>query len=230
MIIIGIDPGLSGGIGIIPLYDFYSSQMYSLAKFSLTDLSLLLQQFRTGESIFSSPEDKAIDNQVEIYLEEPQLPQFNSHTKGNFSVQAHKKLARSLGQLEGVCISQGYPPNLVSPTRWQGFLGCKTGGNKRLTLDLAQDIFTHMRVFTKSTLKERSKVTHSTADALLIALYGYLHYATKVPLTVQRNLDMVKIRANLAKRVPVLPSRPQMPFKRPKPVITRPSPPRRKTI
>jgi hypothetical protein len=199
MIIIGIDPGMSGGIGIIPLYSFYDAQQYSFPSFTLTDLSQLLHQFRTGESIFLSPEDGLSDTQIEIYLEEPQLPMVNTQNGNNFSVQAHKKLARSLGQLEGVCIANGYPPTLVSPTRWQSFLGCRTGGKKRLTLDVAQSIFTSLRTFTKSQ-KEKSKVTHSTSDALLIALYGYLQYTTKIPLSVQRTLDIATIREQQGKR------------------------------
>ncbi len=209
MIIIGIDPGVSGGIGIIPLYDFYSSQMYSFSSFSLTDLSLLLQEYRTGNSLFSSSEEKDIDTQVEIYLEEPSLPQTNHQNGNKFNIQAHKKLNRSIGQIEGVCVAHGYPPILVPPTRWQGFLNCKTKGNKRLTLDLAQDIFGHHKTTTKSTGQERSKVTHATADALLIALYGYLQYAnhSKLPSNVRRFLDIPTILANLIKKKPSLPRR-----------------------
>lgn len=193
MNIIGIDPGLNGGIAIIPFYDFKRTVVYSLADYSLGQLAILFQEFRGGGGILHQQEK---DTHCEVYLEEPQLPAFNSHNSNNFSVQAHKKLARSLGQLEGICIAAGYPPNLVSPRKWQGFLSCSTKGNKNTTKDLAIKCFPFLNRECKSGKNKGlpvSTITHAVADALLIALYGYLQYQNpqRIPLTVSNSIPSI---------------------------------------
>ena len=195
MNIIGIDPGASGGVAIIPLYSFKDTQVYSLADYSLSQLSSLFQEFRRGGGILYEQEK---DTHCEVYLEEPQLPMFNAHNGNNFSVQGHKKLARSLGQLEGICIGAGYPPILVSPPRWQNALKCKTGGDKNITKNLAIKVFPFLsRVCKSGPMKGLpiSTITHATADALLIALYGYIQYQKpeRMPLTVKQNIDTIGI-------------------------------------
>ena len=50
------------------------------------------------------------------------------------------------------------------PQVWQKALGCMTGGDKNVTKRRAQELF------------PGHKITHATADALLIA-----HYGTKQP-------------------------------------------------
>ena len=206
MNIIGIDPGLSGGIAIIPLYSFKDTQVYSLADYSLSQLFLLFQEFRGGGGVLRKDTDELYmdsgiekDTHCEVYLEEPQLPMFNTHNSNNFSVQAHKKLARSLGQLEGICIAAGYPPNLVAPRKWQGLLGCRTGGDKNISKNLAIKVFPFLSRVAKSGKNQGlpiSTITHAVADALLIALYGYLQYQipTRMPLTVKQNIDTMQIK------------------------------------
>jgi hypothetical protein len=195
MNIIGIDPGLSGGVAVIPLYDFYRTQTYSLADYTLSQLSGILQEFRGGGGVLYEQEK---DTHCEVYLEEPQLPMLNTNNNNNFSVQAHKKLARSLGQLEGICIGAGYPPNLVSPPKWQNALKCRTGGDKNITKNLAMRVFPFLSRTCKSGPNKGlpiSTITHATADALLIALYGYLQYQKpeRIPLTVKQNIDTIGI-------------------------------------
>lgn len=201
MNIIGIDPGASGGVAVIPFYDFYRTQVYSLADYSLSQLSSLFQEFRRGGGILYEQEK---DTHCEVYLEEPQLPVFNSHNSNNFSLQAHKKLARSLGQLEGICIGAGYPPNLVSPPKWQNALKCRTGGDKNITKDLAIKVFPFLSRVCKSGPNKGnsiSTITHATADALLIALYGYIQYQKpeRMPLTVKQNIDTIGIAKKVLK-------------------------------
>ena len=54
----------------------------------------------------------------------------------------------------------GIPFERVRPQQWQKSLGCLTKGDKNVTKRKAQELFPMM------------KVTHATADALLIAEYG----------------------------------------------------------
>lgn len=199
MNIIGIDPGLKGGIAVIPFYDFKRTVTYSLEDYSLSQLSILFQEFRNGGGVLHEQEK---DTHCEVYLEEPQLPMLNTQNSNNFSIQAHKKLARSLGQLEGICIGAGYPPNLVSPRKWQGSLGCRTGGDKRISRTLAIKVFPFLSRTVQSGPNRgllRTTVTHATADALLIALYGYLQYQnpSKVPHSISQNIDLSKLTRKL---------------------------------
>ena len=61
------------------------------------------------------------------------------------------------GQLIGVLTALGIPFDEVSPQRWQKALGCMTAGDKNVSKRRAQQLFPGL------------KVTHATADALLLA-------------------------------------------------------------
>jgi len=64
------------------------------------------------------------------------------------------------GNLEMALTAAGIPFERVRPQVWQKALGCMSKGQKNVTKAKAQELFPHM------------KVTHATADALLIATYG----------------------------------------------------------
>jgi Holliday junction resolvasome RuvABC endonuclease subunit len=64
------------------------------------------------------------------------------------------------GHLEMALTAAGIPFERVSPQRWQKALGCLTKGDKNVSKRRAQELFPSM------------KITHATADALLIAYYG----------------------------------------------------------
>lgn len=66
------------------------------------------------------------------------------------------------GFLRGMVTVLGWPIYNVYPAVWQGRLGCLTGGNKRVTLNRAKEMYGHAGL----------KITHATADAILIAHYG----------------------------------------------------------
>lgn len=74
--------------------------------------------------------------------------------KGSFT------FGKVYGLLQGALISHGMLIQDVWPIMWQGRLNCLTGGNKKITHRLATALFPGI------------KVTHSTADALLIAEYA----------------------------------------------------------
>lgn len=183
-LIIGIDPGVSGGIAIIPMYAFHKTIAYPLARYTLSDISNLLHDTRHGISEFYE------DTSVEIFIEQPSLNPYLPGG-GTRNAQSFWKLGRSLGQLEGVVYSHGYKPTMISPQKWQTTLGCRTGGDKRVTHTLANSIFPFMKKTTKKGT-EKSLVTHGVADALLIALYGYLlHVDPKyIPNCVRNNISL----------------------------------------
>ena len=67
---------------------------------------------------------------------------------------------RGYGNLEMALTAAGIPFERVRPQVWQKALGCMTKGDKNVSKRKAQELFPDR------------KVTHATADALLIAHYG----------------------------------------------------------
>lgn len=68
---------------------------------------------------------------------------------------------RGYGNLEMALTAAGIPFERVRPQVWQKALGCMTKGDKNVTKQKAQELFPSL------------KITHATADALLIAQYGW---------------------------------------------------------
>ena len=67
---------------------------------------------------------------------------------------------RGYGNLEMALTAAGIPFERVRPQVWMKALGCMTKGDKNVTKHKAQELFPDQ------------KITHATADALLIAHYG----------------------------------------------------------
>lgn len=67
---------------------------------------------------------------------------------------------RGYGALLMALTSAGFPFDVVVPRKWQAALSCLSGGDKNVTKRRAQALFPTIRI------------THATADALLIAEYG----------------------------------------------------------
>lgn len=64
------------------------------------------------------------------------------------------------GHLEMALTAAGIPFERVRPQAWQKAMGCMSKGDKNVTKRKAQELHPQL------------KVTHATADALLIATYG----------------------------------------------------------
>lgn len=67
---------------------------------------------------------------------------------------------RGYGNLEMALTAAGIPFERVRPQEWQKHMKCMSGGDKNVTKRRAQELFPSL------------KITHATADALLIAQYG----------------------------------------------------------
>lgn len=70
------------------------------------------------------------------------------------------KFGANFGMLQGVLASLEIPYELVTPGVWQKAMGCLSKGDKNVTKAAAQRLFPSL------------KITHATADALLLAEYG----------------------------------------------------------
>jgi len=82
------------------------------------------------------------------------------HSMPRQGVASTFKFGTSYGFCLGLLTSLLVPFEEVTPTKWQTFMKCKTGGDKNVTKAAAQR------------LHPRLKITHKNADALLIAEYG----------------------------------------------------------
>jgi crossover junction endodeoxyribonuclease RuvC len=82
------------------------------------------------------------------------------HSSPQMGVVSAFTFGRGLGNIEAVCQCLGISLVWITPSVWQRELGCMSKGDKNVTKRRAQELFPNL------------KVTHSTADALLIAEYG----------------------------------------------------------
>ncbi len=73
---------------------------------------------------------------------------------------------RGYGFLVACLLAANIPSELITPRKWQSKLGCLTKGDKNVSKRKAQQLFPHL------------KITHHTADALLIAEYARRTYVT----------------------------------------------------
>ena len=144
-IVIGIDPGLSGGVAV---FDGEKSCAFSFLTMSETEEFFIDLVKSEGSSL------------LKAFIEEP--PVFFQGAGGGLASQA--KLHRNLGQYEGLLMGLGIPFETVPPKKWQkglpGLAKLKGVDRKRALKNLAVQRYPQL----KPTLK--------TCDAILIAEYG----------------------------------------------------------
>jgi hypothetical protein len=200
MIIVGIDPGVHGAMCIINTYKFRNIRVYPFSRLTLADAYLFLSEIRGGgvyktaranHVLSSDPSvkndispEESDDNTMEIWLEEPGQIVVNRLTKGKDStgallagMTASRKLGRSIGQWEGIGAALNVKVELVPPRKWQSALGCKAKGDKKVLKNCAETIVPSLTKYNASGRME--EITLDTADAVLIAVYGYMQYASK---------------------------------------------------
>lgn len=146
MIILGIDPGMSGGLAILPIGDNgHISAEPSAFKFDcLTEREIADLFWKcfldSGEQLFA-------------YLE-------RVHSMPKQGVASSFKFGMSYGFLRGCLTTVGIPFEDLTPQKWQKLMGCMTKGDKNISKARAQQLF------------PRLKITHAIADALLIGECG----------------------------------------------------------
>ena len=79
------------------------------------------------------------------------------HSMPKQGVASSFKFGRSYGFLRGLLIGLKIPFEEITPQTWQKEMGCRTKGDKNVTKAKAQQLWPNL------------KITHATADALLIA-------------------------------------------------------------
>ena len=81
------------------------------------------------------------------------------HSMPRQGVSSTFKFGESFGLLQGLLVALQIPHEFVTPAKWQGTMGCRSGGDKNVTKKRAQELFPAI------------KVIHAVADALLLAEY-----------------------------------------------------------
>jgi crossover junction endodeoxyribonuclease RuvC len=81
------------------------------------------------------------------------------HAMPKQGVTSMFKFGQSYGFLRGLLRAYAIPFEEVTPQKWQKAMGCLSKGDKNVTKSRAQALFPKL------------KITHATADALLIAEY-----------------------------------------------------------
>lgn len=84
------------------------------------------------------------------------------HSMPGQGVASSFKFGQGFGALRMALTAAGIRFHLVTPQKWQKRLGCMTKGDKNVSKAMAQRLFPHL------------KITHATADALLLAEYARL--------------------------------------------------------
>jgi len=146
---IGIDPGVQGGIAV--LWEDGERKVHCVEKLALKD--------KTEADISSWVWGLAdgVNDQFVVVIE-------SVHSSPQMGVKSAFTFGRSYGFLRGVLSALGYPYVEVRPQAWQKAMGCLTKGQKNVTKALAQQLY------------PGEKVTHATADALLLATYARRHH------------------------------------------------------
>ena len=143
-ITIGIDPGANGGIAWI---DYNGKACVEKIPDTLQDLWELICDITSYPK--SSIDGRSYKAYIEQVASSPQMGVVSAFSFG-----------RGYGNLEMALTAAGIPFERVRPQVWQKALGCMTKGDKNVSKRRAQELFPDR------------KVTHATADALLIAYYG----------------------------------------------------------
>ena len=146
MLYIGIDPGESGAVAIIDERTLLPDEKvlaYPFGKLTPKDICETIRQIATGPG--AGQEAFCAFERVNA------MPKQGVASSFKFGV--------SYGRLDGLLLALNIPYELVAPSKWQGYMNCRTGGDKNITKALAQRLFPQL------------KITHSVADALLLAEY-----------------------------------------------------------
>jgi hypothetical protein len=148
-VVIGIDPGAGGGIGVvIPGSSFGDTVMDVDYKRSMTKMPAteadLVSFFQTA-----AKHDPAVFMEKVHAMPGNGVVSMFSFGENNGSI---KTALAAAGLLERVVF--------IRPQEWQKSLGCLTKGDKKVSKKAAETMFPNLTI------------THATADALLIAEYG----------------------------------------------------------
>lgn len=121
---LGVDPGSSGGVGLIPVNPDDDPICYPLPE-TEHDTAELLRELAPS---------------VRIACIE------NVHAMPKQGVSSTFKFGRNVGLLRGILAALQIPFREVSPAVWQRALSCLSSGNKNITKSRAQQLFPKLKI------------------------------------------------------------------------------------
>jgi hypothetical protein len=142
-IYIGIDPGQKGAICSVD----DDGTLVKAKAMPLTPADIY-EELRSYDAFTAEQRYAVLENQNSFA---PPGVRFNTSAMGGFF--------RHLGHLEAFLMASNIRYDMRMAAHWQRAMGCLTGGNKNITKAAAQRLFPAV------------KVTHTLADALLLAEY-----------------------------------------------------------
>lgn len=161
MIIVGIDPGQSGGIA--KLKQSGAVWVPSAIKMPETERDITDHLW----SLYAESQNEGLE--IIAFLEQVQVmpairriktPQGEVRQEVNPGITSTANFMKGYGFLRGCLLTIGITLEDIRPQAWQKMLGCLTRGNKNISKAKAQQLFPQMRI------------THANADCLLIAECG----------------------------------------------------------
>lgn len=120
--ILGIDPGKSGGFAIITET---TTAAYAFDKHTPSDIAEILDRHKKWVKV----------SYIERVSAMPKQGVVSVFTFG-----------QNYGWWQGVLTAFKIPIERVSPIKWQTYMGCRTGGNKNVSKARAQEIFPEEKI------------------------------------------------------------------------------------
>lgn len=149
IVYVGVDPGVSGGIACVDA----TGALVEVFKMPETEGEILNVIQLIGRGPGGSHVRRAV-------LERVNPGVFGAGKDGQrMGVVSAFTFGRTIGLLRMALLASEIPFEEVMPVTWQTALGCRSRGDKNVTKSKAQQLFSYQ------------KVTHATADALLLAEY-----------------------------------------------------------
>jgi crossover junction endodeoxyribonuclease RuvC len=164
--VLGIDPGQSGGFAL--LSPDAPAKAWKMPA-TEADVWLLMRDIQHDVNLPTSMSfgpNRGRDIQVHRGVLTVWIEKVGAMPKQG--VSSTFKFGRGYGFLRGCITALALPWNEVAPGVWQRKLQCLSGGDKNVTKARAQQLYPHLRI------------THATADALLIASYGAMQQVAAV--------------------------------------------------
>jgi Holliday junction resolvasome RuvABC endonuclease subunit len=140
---VGIDPGKQGGVSWVDV----SNKGVERNAISFKDM--------TPRDLFETLSDVMddVDDCTVVIEKVGTMPKDSASNAFKFGYSA--------GMLEAAAVAASKPYHFVVPAKWQGFMKCRTKGDKSVTRKMAQQLFPGFHL----------RITNQIADAMLLCEY-----------------------------------------------------------
>ncbi len=174
MIVIAIDPGLTGALAFLGAH---TASVHDLPTLALPISERAGKQFVPrridGRALaLLIREHVPAGTEARAFVERVQAMQFGGNERGN-SAQSQGSLMRSLGAIEAALDILQLPPELVTPQAWQSFYGLvgkgseiRARGEQHAVTKLMLQIYPHLE------RDLRLVKSHNRSDALAIGHFA----------------------------------------------------------